>query len=280
VQDVCIGVHILAFELENFRAAQAGAQGKPSHVMQLRMGDFQIRQQGFGFVLGKEAQSGVVDLDHTPDAAFGGKWVSSAPQAGGDGPVNGGTQEIENIVDGGAGKEFGLFPLGSLGGFDGGLQQFGFDGGEQSWRDFRDGGGVDFGLDMGAVLPVVLVNVFAFAFAPGVVGVNGLSHCYFVAFNRVYAGGGDFGQEFGSVVAGGLGANALAVSAYGFPVAFSLVVGEPDAVNAVGFAGAGIAFRGEAIEDAFEFGLDVFSVGFVAHVATLGGRWQEGKKLI
>jgi hypothetical protein len=39
----------------------------------------------------------------------------------------------------------------------------------------------------------------------------------------------------------------------------------PEAVHAASFAGARVAFGGGAVEDAFEFGFDVFSGGCVAY---------------
>jgi hypothetical protein len=130
------------------------------------------------------------------------------------------------------------------------------------------------------VLAVMLVNVFAFAFAPGVVGVHGLPDGDLFAFHGAVACGGDFGEEFGSGVSGGLGAGALAVSADGFPVAFAQVVGVPEAVHAVGFAGFGIALGGQAEEDAFKLCFGVFSAGCVAHGSKVPARCGEGKMLI
>jgi hypothetical protein len=139
---------------------------------------------------------------------------------------------------------------------------------------------VYFGPQVSGVLAVMLVNVFAFAFAPGVVGVHGLPDGDLFPFHGAVACGGDFREEFGSGVSGGLGADAPAVPAHGFPVAFALMVGVPEAVHAVGFAGFGIAFGGQAKEDAFKLGFGVFSAGYVAHGSKVPARCGEGKMLI
>jgi hypothetical protein len=72
----------------------------------------------------------------------------------------------------------------------------------------------------------------------------------------------------------------LAVAADSFPVAFVVVVGVPEAVYAVGFAGAGVAFGGGTVEDAFKFGFDVFSGGCAAHRVSISIRRRVGKMLI
>jgi hypothetical protein len=77
-----------------------------------------------------------------------------------------------------------------------------------------------------------------------------------------------------------LGADALAVAADSFPVAFVVVVGVPEAVYAVGFTGAGVAFGGGAVEDASKFGFYVFSGGCVAHGVSISIRRRVGKMLI
>jgi hypothetical protein len=92
--------------------------------------------------------------------------------------------------------------------------------------------------------------------------------------------GGDFGKEFGPGVSGELRADSLAVPADGFPVTFALVVGVPEAVHAVSFAGFGIALGGQAVKDAFKLGFDVFSAGCVAHESKVPASSGEGKMLI
>ena len=54
---------------------------------------------------------------------------------------------------------------------------------------------MDFGLEVGAILAVVLVNVLPFASAPGKVGVHYLPDGNFVALNGIDAGGIKLGKE-------------------------------------------------------------------------------------
>jgi hypothetical protein len=63
-------------------------------------------------------------------------------------------------------------------------------------------------------------------------------------------------------------------------VAFAFVVGEPEAVYAVSLAGAGIAFRGSAVEYAFKLCFVVFSACGVAHGGNIAIRRRAGNELI
>jgi hypothetical protein len=63
-------------------------------------------------------------------------------------------------------------------------------------------------------------------------------------------------------------------------VAFAFVVGEPEAVYAVSLAGAGIAFCGSAVEDAFKLCFVVFSACCVAHGVNIAIRRRGGNELI
>jgi hypothetical protein len=138
---------------------------------------------------------------------------------------------------------------------------------------------VDFGAEVHIVLAEVVCDGFVFACGPGGVVIDGLADGSFFLMGGVDACG-EFGEEFGSGSSDGLGADALAVSADGFPVAFVVVVGVPEAVYAVGVAGARVAFGGGAVEDAFEFGFDVFSGGCAAHGVSISSRRRVGKMLI
>lgn len=283
VQDIGVVIDILPSELENLRSPQSGAERQQSHIMELRIDDFQFAKQGFGFPLGQKAQPGVVDFDHLPDAALGGQRISAAPHAGGDGPVDGRSHEVKNVVDGRPGKEFARFALGIL--FCDcvacrGFQQLRLEDGEQARRDIDNRRRVDFVPQMSGVLAIMLVNVLAFAVPPGTVGFNGLSDGHFVAFDRIDAGIGKFREEFGSGVSGALRTDAVAVPADSFPVAFALVIGEPEAVHLVGFSGAGIALGGHTVEDAFKLSFDVFPGCCVVHGEIVQARPDEGNEII
>ena len=282
VENSGVGVHVLAFELEDFRGSETGAQGKQGHVVELRMGGFQFGKKGFGLVAGQKAQSGVVDLDHFPDAAFGRQGVVAGPEAGGDGPIDGGAHEVEDVVDGRSGEGLARFFPGAVFPFAvscGRFEQFRFEGGEQAGGNVNDGRCVNFVPQVGGILAVVLVDVFAFAVAPGEVGVYGLADGDFFAFEGIDAGQGELGEEFGSFGSGGLGADALAMSADGFPVPFAFVVGEPEAVDAVEFACLGIVLGGLSPVDALKLCFHVFSGSCITHGAIIMLVHKKGNEL-
>ena len=74
--------------------------------MQLRMPLFEVVQKGFGFLSGQETQSFIVGFDHFPSTALGGQRVDSAPHAGGNSTVYGGTHERKDVVHGLSGQSF------------------------------------------------------------------------------------------------------------------------------------------------------------------------------
>ena len=118
---------------------------------------------------------------------------------------------------------------------------------------------MDFGLGVGAILAVVLVNVLPFASAPGKVGVHYLPDGNFVALNGIDAGGIKLGKELCPLLCDRGRADALAVPANGFPVALTFMISVPEAVDFVVLSGSRIALGGLAEEDALERGLCVFS---------------------
>ena len=74
--------------------------------MQLRMPLFEVVQKGFGFLSGQETQSFIVGFYHFPGTALGGQRVDSAPHAGGNSTVYGGTHERKDVVHGLFGQSF------------------------------------------------------------------------------------------------------------------------------------------------------------------------------
>ena len=90
---------------------------------------------------------------------------------------------------------------------------------------------MNFGLEMGVVLTVMLVNVFPLASAPRKVSINDLPDGDFITFNGIDAGSLKFGKELCPLLSGRSRADALAVPADGFPVAFAIVVCVPEAVD-------------------------------------------------
>ena len=121
---------------------------------------FKVVQKGLGFLSGQETQPFIVGLYHLPSAALGGQRVDSAPHAGGDSTIYGGTHEREDVVHGLSGQSFPFPRLGiglSCGFFGlcipgGRLQELRLEIGKQVWGQLGNGQGVDFGLDMSAIL--------------------------------------------------------------------------------------------------------------------------------
>ena len=262
-----VGIHVLPAQLENLRGPEAGSQREQSHVVQLQMTLFKIVQKGFGFLSGQEAQSFIVGFDHLPCAALSGQRIDAAPYAGGDGTVYGGAHEREDIVHGLPSQCFplpcfrfgiscGLFALCIPGRR---FQELRLEIGEQIRGQFNDREGMNFGLEMGAVLAVMLVNILSFASAPGKVGVHYLPDGNFVALNGIDAGGIKLGKELCPLLCDRGRADALAVPANGFPVALTFMISVPEAVDFVVLSGSRIALGGLAEEDALELGLCVFS---------------------
>ena len=219
-----VAIHVLTAQLENFRGSQAGSQREQRHVVQLRMPFFEIIQKCPGFLSGQETQSFVVGLDHRPCSALGGQRVDAPPCTSGDGPVYGGTYKAEDVVHGLPGQSFPRLP-GSVGLLRalfvfciscGRFQELCIEIGKQIGGQFDNGECVDFGLEMGVVLTVMLVNVFPFASAPCKVSVNDLSDGDFITFNGIDAGGLKLGKELCAFLSGCSRTDALAVPADGF----------------------------------------------------------------
>ena len=102
---------------------------------------------------------------------------------------------------------------------------------------------MNFGLEMGAVLAVMLVNVLSLASAPGKVGIDDLPDGDFIPFNGIDAGGLKLGKEFCPLFSGCGWAYAFTVSADGFPMAFAFVVGVPERIDEIGLACADVYKR-------------------------------------
>ena len=283
-----VGIHVLPAQLENLRGPEAGSQREQGHVVQLRMPLFEIVQKGFGFLSGQEAQSFIVGFDHLPCAALGGQRIDAAPCAGGDGTVYGGAHEREDIVHGLPGQSL---PLSCSGvGISWGLfalcipcrrfQELRLEIGKQIRCQFNDREGMNFALEMGAVLAVMLVNVLSFASAPGKVGIDDLPDGDFIPFNGIDAGGLKLGKEFCPLFSGCGRAYAFTVSADGFPVAFAFVVSVPEGIDEIGLACARITLGRLAAENALELGFYVFSASCALHESRIASEIYFCKMLI
>ena len=283
-----VGVHILPAQFENLRGPEAGSQREQSHVVQLRMPLFKVVQKGLGFLSGQETQSFIIGRYHFPCAASGGQGVDAAPHAGGDSAVYGGTHERKDVVHGLSGQSFPFPRLGvglSCGFFGlcipgGRLQELCLETGKQIRGQLDNGQSVNFVLEVGVILTVVLVNVFPFAPAPFKIGIHQVPDGDFIPLNGVDASGFKLGKELCPLLSGRSRTDALAVPADGFPVPLTLVVCVPEAVDFVVLSGARIALGGLAEEDALELGLYVFSFSFATHMSRLEDTTKEGKMLI
>ena len=284
-----VGIHILSAQLENFRGSQAGSQREQSHVVQLRVPFFKVIQKGSGFLSGQKTQPFIVSLDHRPCPALCGQRVDAAPCASGDSPVYGGTHEAEDIVDGLPGQSFARFCSGwGLDGVTlfelcisgGRFQELRLEVGKQVGGQLDNGEGVNLGLEVGAVLAIMLINVLAFASAPCKIRVNDLPDGDFITFNGIDAGGLKLGKELCALFSGCGRAYALAVPADGFPVAFAIVVGVPEGIDQIGFTCAWITLGRLAEENALELGFDVFSAGCALHEGRIASEIHFCKMLI
>ncbi|WP_370650263.1 hypothetical protein, partial [uncultured Desulfovibrio sp.] len=139
---------------------------------------------------------------------------------------------------------------------------------------------MNFGLEMGAVLAVMLVNVLSLASAPGKVSVNDLPNGDSIAFNGIDAGGLKLGKEFCPLFSGCGWAYAFTVSADGFPVAFAFVVGVPERIDEIGLACARITLGRLAAENALELGFYVFSASCALHEGRIASEIYFCKILI
>ncbi len=284
-----IVVHVLTAKFENLRGPEAGSQREQGHVMQLRMPEFQIFKKRPGFLSGQEAQSFIVGLDHFPCSTLRGQRVDAAPCAGGDGTVYSRTHEAENVVYSLPGQRFPLprFDVGLSRNFfelriSGGRgEQFSLEIGEQPRTQIGNRQIVNLGLEVGAVLTVVLVNIFPFASAPFKVGVHELPDCHFVAGSRVYACDGDLGNEFCPLAFDHWRPNAFAVPADRLPMTFALGIGIAETIDAIRLSRLGVALLGrQAVENALELGFYVFSIGYVAHGGMITTKNLKGKMVI
>ncbi len=283
-----VAVHILTAQFENLRGTQAGSQRKQSHVVQLRMPFFEVVQKCPDFLSGQETQSFIVGLDHRPCSALCGQRVDAAPYAGGDGPVYGGTYKAENVVHGLPCQSFPRLP-GSVGLLRalfvfciscGRFQELRLEVGKQIGGQLDKGEGVDFSLEVGAVLTVMLVNVFPFASAPCKVSVNNLPDGDFITFNGIDAGGLKLGKELCPFFSGRGRTDALAVPADGFPMAFAFVVSVPERIDKIRLACAWITLGRLAAENALELGFDVFSASCTLHEGRIASEIHFCKMLI
>ena len=284
-----VSVHILSAQFENFRGTQAGSQREQSHVVQLRVPFFKVIQKGSGFLSGQKTQPFIVSLDHRPCPALCGQWVDAAPCASGDSPVYGGTHEAEDIVDGLPGQSFARFCSGwGLDGVTlfelcisgGRFQELRLEVGKQVGGQLDNGEGVNLGLEVGAVLAIMLINVLAFASAPRKISVNDLSDGDFITFNGIDAGGLKLGKELCPLFSGRGRTDALAVPADGFPVAFAFVVSVPEGIDEIGLACAWITLGRLAEENALELGFDVFSASCALHEGRIASEIHFRKMLI
>ena len=283
-----VGIHVLPAQLENLRGPEAGSQREQSHVVQLQMTLFKIVQKGFGFLSGQEAQSFIVGFDHLPCAALSGQRIDAAPYAGGDGTVYGGAHEREDIVHGLPSQCFplpcfrfgiscGLFALCIPGRR---FQELRLEIGKQIRGQFNDREGMNFGLEMGAVLAVMLVNILSFASAPGKVGIDDLPDGDFIPFNGIDAGGLKLGKEFCPLFSGCGRAYAFTMSADGFPVTLAFVVSVPEDIDEIGLACARITLGRLAAENALELGFYVFSASCALHESSIASEIYFCKMLI
>lgn len=212
------------------------------------MSDLQIIQQRFGLLTGKKTESLVVGFNHFPCSAFGGERIHASPYSGRCSMVYCGADKGKNVVDGLAGKCFDGFFIfsgfGSIHAFcfgvpSGGFEELSLECGKQAWGQVRYGHGVDFGLEVGAILTIMLVDVLFFAFAPSVVRIDNLADCHLVALDGINSSGFKFSKEFCAGCSGGSWSNAFAMAANSFPVAFAFGVLIPESVDEVGLAGMG-----------------------------------------
>ena len=177
--------------------------------MQLRMPFFKVVQKGLGLFPCQEAQSFIVGFDHFPCTALGGQRVDSAPHAGGDSTIYGGTHEREDVVHGLSGQSF-PFPRLDIGlscGFfglcipGGRLQELRLETGKQIRGQLDNGQSVNFVLEVG-VMTVVPVNVFPFTSAPCKIGIHQVPDGNFIPLNGVDASDIKLGKELCPLLSG------------------------------------------------------------------------------
>ena len=283
-----VSIHVLSAQLENFRGAEAGSQGEQSHVMQLRMPLFKVVQKGLGLFPCQKAQSFIVGFDHFPCTTFGGQRVDTAPHTCSESTIYGGSHERKDIVYSLTGQSFPLPYLGvglSCGLFGlcipgKRLQELCLETGEQIRGQLDNWQGVNFVLEVSAVLTVMLIDVLPFASAPGKIRIDDFTDGDFLALDSGNARDCELGKELFPFLFDRGRADALAVPPDSFPMTFTLVIGIPKGVDAIHLAVAGVALGRLAVEHAIELGFNVFSGSCVAHKGNVPGNSLEGKMLI
>ncbi|MFQ8888550.1 MAG: hypothetical protein ACLR7Z_09670 [Bilophila wadsworthia] len=261
-----IAVHILPAQFENFRGTKAGSQGEQGHIVQLRMPLFKVAQKRPDFLSGQETQPFIVSLYHLPSAALGGQRLTPLHMPVATARFMAERIKLKMLL---TVCPVSIFRVGALAlGFwwpfglcipSRRFQKLRLEAGKQIRSQIGNRQSVGFGLGVGAILAVVLVNVLPFASAPGKVGVHYLPDGNFVALNGIDAGGIKLGKELCPLLSDRGRADALAVPANGFPVALTFMISVPEAVDFVVLSGSRIALGGLAEEDALELGLCVFS---------------------
>lgn len=290
VEAAGIVVHILPAQLENLRGAESGLKREQAHIVQLMMPKFQISQQSLCLIAGEEAQTLIIDLCHLPDTTSRGERIAAAPEFCCNGVINGGTHEAEDVIDGLGSQQLACFGAGLFGvalhGFfglcvpGGRVQQVRLEAGEQIGIQLCNGQGVDFGLQVGAVLAVVLIDVLALASSPVHIAIYGLTDGHFSLFDGIDARSSEGCQKFCSFISCHLRGTLRTLSPDGLPMAFALGVGVPEGVDAVGLAGTGVALGRTAVKYALELCFYVFSSAYVAHEETVASNSKESNMLI
>ena len=290
VEAAGVVVHILSAQLENFRGAEAGLEREQAHVVQLMMPKFQISQQSLCLITGKKTQALVVDLCHLPDAASRGERIAAAPELGCNGVIDGGTHEAENVVNGLGSQQLAYFCVGLFGvalhGFfllcvpGGRVQQICLEAGEQVGIQLCYGQGVDFALQMGAVLAVMLIDVLPLTSSPLNIAIYSLTDGHFSLFDGIDTRSSEGCQKFCPFISCHLGGTLRTLSTDGLPMAFSLGVRVPEGIDTICFSGTGITFGRVAEEHALKLCFYVFSASYVAHEETVASNSKESNMLI
>lgn len=290
VEAASVIVHILPTQLENFRGTEAGLEREQTHVVKLLMPKFQVSQQSPCLIAREETQALVVHLCHLPNAAPSGQRVAAAPELGCNGVIDGGTHEAEDIVDGLGSQQLARFDAnlfdGTLCGLfglcvpGGRVQQVGLEGGEQIGVQLGNGQCMDFGFQMSAVLAVVLIDVLALTSSPLDISVHRLADGHFPLFNGVDTRRAERSQELCPFISCHFGGAFRTLPADSLPMAFALGVGVPEGVDAIRFAGTGIALGRVTEEHALELRFYVFSAGYVAHGVNVPSNANKGNVLI
>lgn len=283
-------VHILPAQLENLRGAEAGLEREQAHIVQLMMPEFQVSQQSFCLVTGKETQTLVVDLCHLPDATSRGERIAAAPEFGCNGVIDGGTHEAENVVDGLGSQQLGLFGLILLGGdprrlsrlgvSGRGIQQFSFERGKQIGVQIDNGRCMDSVPEMGVVLTVMLIDILPFTSSPLNVGIQGLSDSHLTLRDGIDASTAKSDKKFYSFISCHFRATSITLFPNGFPMALACGIRVPECVDAIRFTGPRITLGRVAIEHAFVLCFYVFSASYVAHEETVASNSEESNMLI